>query len=72
MKPFGKRFDSKMQPVLLYAAEIWGLEDDYCYQMENPHMFALKGFLGVGQMTPNNMIYGDDCKVPIVPYKSDQ
>ena len=34
MKPLRKRFDSKVQPVLLYAAEIWGLEDDYCYQIE--------------------------------------
>ena len=62
MKPFGKLFDSKVQPVLLYAAEIWGLGDDYCYQIENPHMFALKRFLGVGQMTPNNMIYGDTAR----------
>ena len=34
MKLLGKLFDSKVQPVLLYAAEIWGLEDDYCYQIE--------------------------------------
>ena len=41
MKPLGKPFDSKVQPVLLYAAEIWGLEDDYCYQIEKKHhMFA--------------------------------
>ena len=37
-----KRSDSKVQPVLLYAAEIWGLEDDYCYQIENKHSFALE------------------------------
>ena len=30
IKLFGKLFDSKVQPVLLYAAEIWCLEDDYC------------------------------------------
>ena len=30
IKPFGKPFGSKVQPVLLYAAEIWDLEDDYC------------------------------------------
>ena len=35
IKRFGRKlFDSKVQPVLLYAAEIWGLEDDYCYQIE--------------------------------------
>ena len=65
MKPFRKLFDSKVQPVLLYAAEIWGLQDDYCYQIENPHMFALNRFLGVGQMTPNNMIYGDTARYPL-------
>ena len=63
MKLLGKLFDSKVQPVLLYAAEIWGLEDDYCYQIEKQqHIFALKRFLGVGQMTPNNMIYGDTAR----------
>ena len=29
------------------------------------HMFALKRFLGVGQMTPNNMIYGDTARYPL-------
>ena len=47
MKPFWKPFDSKVQPVLLYAAEIWGLEDDYCSQTEKAHLFALKRFLGL-------------------------
>ena len=28
-------------------------------------MFALKRFLGVGQMTPNNMIYGDTARYPL-------
>ena len=37
-----KRFDSKVEPVLLYAAEVWGLKGDYCYQIENKHSFALK------------------------------
>ena len=74
MKRFGKLFDSKVQPLLLYAPEIWGLEDDYCCQIEKKkkkkkqqqqHMFALKRFLGVGQMTPNNMIYRDTARYPL-------
>ena len=65
MKLVGKLVDSKVQPVLLYAAEIWGLEDDYCYQIEKTYMFALERFLGVGQMTPNNMIYGDTARYPL-------
>ena len=28
-------------------------------------MFALKRFLGVGQMTPNNIIYGDTARYPL-------
>ena len=28
-------------------------------------MFALKRFLGVGQMTPNNTIYGDTARHPL-------
>ena len=63
---FQKLFDSKVQPVLLYAAEIWGLEDDYCYQVEKTHLFALKRFLSVSQRTPNNMMYGDTARYP--PY----
>ena len=65
MTIFQKLFDSKVQPVLLYAAEIWGLEDDYCYQVEKTHLFALKRFLGVSQRTPNNMMYGDTARYPL-------
>ena len=48
MKRFGKLFDSKVQPLLLYAPEIWGLEDDYCCQIEKnknkkqQHMFWVR------------------------------
>jgi len=65
MKRFGKRFQPKVQPVLLYAAEIWGLEDDYCYQIENKHSFALTIILRVGQMTQNNMIYRYTARYPV-------
>ena len=65
MKRFGKRFQPKVQPVLLYAAEIWGLEDDYCYQIENKHSFALTIILRVGQMTQNNMIYRYTARFPV-------
>ena len=42
---FGNFFYSKVQPVLLYAADIWGLEDDYCYEIEKQqHTFALQRF----------------------------
>ena len=62
MTIFQKLFDSQAQPVLLHSSEIWGLEEDYCYQVEKTHLFALKRFLGVSQRTPNNMIYGDTAR----------
>ena len=64
MTVFQKLLDSKVQPVLLYATEIWGLEDDYCYQVEKTYLFALKKFLGVGQRTPNNIL-GDTARYPL-------
>ena len=64
MTIFQKLFDSQAQPVLLHSSEIWGLED-YCYQVEKTHLFALKRFLGVSQRTPNNMIYGDTARYPL-------
>ena len=64
---FQKLFNSKLQPMLLYAAEIWGLDDDYCNQIEKTQLglFALKRFLGVGHRTPNAMIYGDTARYPL-------
>ena len=41
MKLFGKHFYSKVQPVLLYAGEIWGPEDGYCYQTEGGKSICL-------------------------------
>ena len=42
---FQKLFDSKVQPVLLFAAEICGLDDAYCNQIEiKPQLFALKRY----------------------------
>ena len=53
----------------MYDAEIWGLEDEYCYQIERKEKICActktKRFLGVGQMTPNNMIYGDTARYPL-------
>ena len=39
---FQKLFDSKVQPVLLYAAEIWGLDDDYCNQIEKNSIICIE------------------------------
>ena len=49
----GDKHGYKVQPMPLYASEIWGLDGDY-NQIENTQMFAFKRFLGVGQRTNNN------------------
>ena len=43
---FLKLFDSQMQPIALYCAELWGL-DTAAAHCENIQWFALKTFLGV-------------------------
>ena len=61
MKRFGK-----VQPVLLYAAEIWGLEDYYCYQIiQKPIDCIKKGSWGSSNDTKQYDIWRY-CKVPIV------
>lgn len=54
---FFKLFDSQVQPILLYASEVWGMES--CDIIENVHLFALKKFLNVSRQTPNTMIYSE-------------
>jgi len=60
---FSKIFDAQVQPVLLYAAEVWGSED--CSIIEKIHLYALKQFLNVAVKTPNAMIYGDTGRYPL-------
>ena len=57
-------FGSKVQPVLPYASEIWGLDGDR-NQTEKKQMFAFKRFLGVGRRTSHNMIYVDTGRYPL-------
>ena len=62
---FIKLFDSQVQPIVQYGAELWGLEKaaDHC---EKLHLFALKRFLGVTVKTPNDLIYGETNRFPIL------
>lgn len=60
---FFKIFDSKVQSVLLYSAEIWGL-----YRLDNierVQLMVCKRFLGVPTKTPNKMIYGELGRFPL-------
>jgi hypothetical protein len=60
---FFKLFDAQVKPMLLYAAEIWGLSR---YQVvESVHMFACKRLLNVSVKTPNTMVYGELGRYPL-------
>lgn len=60
---FFKIFDSKVQSILLYASEIWGL----CRleTLEKVHVLVCKRFLGVPIRTPNKMVYGELVRFPL-------
>ena len=52
---FLKLFDSQVQPIAQYGAELWGL-DIAAVHSKKVHLFALKKFLGVEMRTPNDLI----------------
>ena len=61
-----KLFDAQIQPILLYGSEIWGFDvvaSDYC---EKVHLYVLKKYLGVDSRTPNDLVYGETNRYPIV------
>ena len=60
---FFKLFDARIQPILLYASEIWGF--DNCQTVENVHVTAMKKFCDVSTRTPNAMLYGDCGRYPM-------
>ena len=61
---FLKIFDSKIQPIMLYGAELWGL-DKAANLCEKVHLFGLKRFLDVDRRTPNDFVYGETNRYPI-------
>ena len=60
---FVKIFYINMQPMLMYASEIWGTER--LDNIERVRMMACKRFLGVPQKTPNKMVYGELGRYPL-------
>ena len=60
---FFKIFDMKVQPILLYSAEIWGLTR--LDSIEKVQLMASKRFLGVPIRTPNKMIYSELGRFPL-------
>jgi hypothetical protein len=60
---FFKLFDAKVQSIILYSSEVWGL-----YKLdtiEKVHMIVCKRFLGVPLRTPNKMIYSELNRYPL-------
>ena len=56
---FFKIFDSKIQPILLYSSEVWGVLVNDNNPTESVHFFACKKFFNVAARTPNKMVYGE-------------
>ena len=55
---FFKLFDTQIQLMLNYGAEVWGLEADHT-PVERIHLFAIERFLNTSIRTPNVMVYGE-------------
>ena len=62
-KTFFTIFQSKVQSILLYSSEIWGLQ--ILESIERVHMSARKRFTGVPIRTANKMIYGELARYPL-------
>ena len=58
-----KIFDTQVQPVILYSAEIWGLHR--LNNVERVHTFACKRYLNVPLKVPNKFVYGETGRYPL-------
>ena len=58
-----KLFDTWIEPILTYAAEVWGLED--VGPIEKVQTFAMKRFLGVPLLWSNKLLYGETGRYPL-------
>ena len=63
LKIFTKLFDSKVQPILSYACEVWGVQEMPC--IEQVHTSSLKRFLRVSVHTSNTLLYGETGRYPL-------
>ena len=62
---FMKIFDAQIQPIMQYGSEIWGLYKASA-ECEKVHLYALKKFLNVDMKTPNDLVYTELRRYPIV------
>ena len=58
-----KIFDTQVQPVIPYSAEIWGLHR--LSNVERVHTFARKCYLNVPLKVPNKFVYGETGRYPL-------
>ena len=64
---FFKLFDAQVKPMMLYAAEIWGLAStETLNTIEKVHMFACKKLLGVTPRTPSALVQAELNRHPII------
>ena len=62
-KCFFQIFDTQVQPVLLYASEVWGTHR--LDNIERVHTRACKRYLGVSLRVPNKFVYGETGRYPL-------
>ena len=60
---FLKLFDSKVQPILSYGSELWGV--NIIEGVESVHTRALKRFLNVSVYSSNSIVYGETGRYPL-------
>ena len=60
---FWKLFDSQIEPMLTYAAEVSGLRN--VDQIEKVQTFAMKRFLSVPLHASNKLLYGETGRYPL-------
>ena len=63
-KIFFKLFDARVVPMLLYAADIWGVHD--FIQIEKVHLSACKRFFNNSLHIPYYVVFGELCRYPIL------
>ena len=60
---FFKIFDTKISPVLMYGADIWGIE--YQHAVEKVHYYACKLYMCVMLNSSNDAILGECGRFPL-------
>ena len=62
---FFKTVHTKIQPIFLYASEVWEVLLKDNNPTESVHLFACKRFLNMAARTPNKMVYGEFDRYPL-------